>query len=201
MELMKFSKCGSACRNAGAFYVILSMADNFLIRKKLSWLFCATCLLGMLACSKSEMHECAVDVIHFNADLGFKGFTSDELDTVVIAQYKANGKFDSLIKQDTLYPYFFVYQDMLIIHDTALHFQGIGPGVDYEINIPATNNRFLITKIAGPAFYHHVYLTESACPRSTTEIAGGPDSAVINGIGVGPLDIGGLDGGALVLHR
>ena len=156
----------------------------------------------MLACSKSEMHECAVDVIHFNADLGFKGFTSDELDTVVIAQYKVNGQFDSLIKQDTLYPYFFVYQDMLIIRDTARHFRGVGPGFDYEINIPATNNRFLITKIAGPPnFYHQVYLTEADCPRSTTEIAGGPDSAVINGIGVMPLGIGGLDGGALVLHR
>ena len=99
---------------------------------------------------KKELKTCTYHIYYFPVEIAFKGYTKENLKEVIVAKYKANNSFDSLVGIDT-----FDYSNADFYTDTACHndttcivgLYRIQLGYDYIFNIVNSGDIFKITDI------------------------------------------------------
>lgn len=96
------------------------------------------------------MKTCTYHFYYFPVEIAFKGYTKENLKEVVVAQYQANNRFDSLVRIDTFdYSNADFYSDTACRNDTTciVGLYSLKLGYDYTFNITNTSDVFKINNI------------------------------------------------------
>lgn len=104
----------------------------------------AGCSLLLTACSETKVMTCEDEMIH----LQFKGFTFEELDTVLIRRFESGSSFSRAGTTDTLTG---PENGAVVLQDTIrmdYNYQwALRPGADYEVVVLSTGSRVRVSDI------------------------------------------------------
>jgi hypothetical protein len=127
----------------------------------------------LIAGCKQDQVECVRHFTNLPCDVAFFGFSANELDTIILRQYKAATGYIDLLENDTLFITAPQFKNGVAYSDTSSYrykgFFTLTEGVNYKLIFPANNKEYLISNIvAGPAT--DTFITTDHCPLGT----GGP---------------------------
>ena len=141
----------------------------------------ALLLLGFAACVKEEKEDPAQEtswcrIYRTPSNVGFNGFDSAELSTVLLRKYVPNGMYDSLLSDSSVQLAVINGSDTArMANGVTAYIHGLYGGYAYEVEIPAAGRTYRIDGFyyAGATGYY-----SSACPPSAD--IDGSDTAVVD---------------------
>jgi hypothetical protein len=137
----------------------------------------------IFSCKKEEQQEpiCYYNWHYEPALIGLIGFTSDELDTIIVSQYVANSSFGQLLSKDTI-----TDLNVEMHHDTAYqnHYSpssvDLKSGWDYVVHFPAAGISYSISNIAYRSRPEYYTRPPDGC-NGNRHFSAYPDSIAIDG--------------------
>lgn len=142
------------------------------------------CCLAAVACKKNQT-QCVRHITELSCDVAFAGFSTDELDTVVLTQYNANTGFSELLETDTIVIMSPQVKDGIVYRDTSSYrYKGFFTlkARNYKVYFPAINREYKITEVTSPPETDTFITTAEHCPMGTGAPWLAPASAIVNGI-------------------
>jgi hypothetical protein len=121
--------------------------------KKIIVLLAALSLFSFPSCKKEKekkKYTCGSITYYISVFVILKGFSSDQLDSVIIRTYEPNGQFDHILSTDT-----FNYSNASFLSDTAypqdlagkVGFYELVKGKEYQFEVLSTNQTYKISNI------------------------------------------------------
>ncbi|GEM_PF-982259 len=126
---------------------------------------------------KTETDTCSYSIYYLPFGLAFEGFTTDEVDTLILKRYDSASNFTVLEGLDTLYTSHHELVDNIIFRnpqtDTAHNglWSGFGlvtTGSDYILTIPALQSEVRIKEIS-PGPESHTFQVDGDCSPGSRE--------------------------------
>lgn len=102
-------------------------------------------LLALSGCNKE--YTCGFSYYYNPAYVAFKGFTANELETVIVGRYTGDGTFSNLIATDTIDASTALFESDTAYGADNFGFFTVAAGVDFKILVPQTGKEFRITDV------------------------------------------------------
>lgn len=149
------------------------------------FLCAAIVIVATAGCGKK--YTCGHSITYRQPGVAFTGFTTAEINQIVVRSYTAGSAFSNMISADTI-----AVPNPVFNGDTAYAIQSeygspgffmLEPGVDYKVVSPATQQEFSITEIAEGDKYES-WTQTSDCSAGSTMSKVTTYSLKINGVDV-----------------
>lgn len=111
------------------------------------------------SCKKQKMDKCELQINKIDYHIAFVGFTAEELDTIFVGKYVANGNFDTLRSVDTL-----TGSSITFANDTSNTWFTGGYYNDLKINFASSKVEFFIKD---PVYPTPIKYEAYGCGRSS----------------------------------
>lgn len=152
------------------------MKKTFTISVLCLFTFCA---LAWLSSCRKQQYACTAGINYFPVGFAFQGFAPDEIDTLILQQYTADGSFSQLLHTDTIYPTAFtVHNDSVYYRDYNLDslgdnvaYSGYGAvrvGADYRLLLPSLSTTIAVTNVSQGPESSTTYQTDRCSAGATT---------------------------------